>query len=246
MGNCRRSKLKVYANGYVTFGNAYSSYTPTMWPSIPMVAPMWADIVLTGSDSMCYSVLLNNDPQLAVIANHLQLAGLTMQPTVAIVATWNNVSPYRTSSSDGTASFQLVLASTRTKTYAAFWYPYGKFRWSPLNSERMMLVGYTNASFGDRVVAQQNVNSALNVPTPYSLPSTAGDTNVRGYHTFLVGIASFTPYCDCLPGFTYIAKDRSCVGRYLHTYTCVRTDATPTVCTHKYHIRILCEPTVRE
>ena len=89
-------KLQINDNGYVTFGDPFNSHIPTQSPPVPTIAPFWADIDLSNENgTVCYNVLQRNDTQeLAVVAQHLKIAGVTLQPTLAIVITWDNVSPY--------------------------------------------------------------------------------------------------------------------------------------------------------
>ena len=120
-------------NGVLSFGRPFTSCCePRTFPtrnSPPLVAPFWHDVNVQNGGSISYR--LTSDPELLsqVSLFLTQTTGDdTFFPTQIFFATWYNVAPFSSSSSNiERNTFQVILATDGSRSYAGFLY--GDIEW---------------------------------------------------------------------------------------------------------------------
>ena len=91
--------MQVSWNGYISFQQAYNSFTPSLFPLsvlIPILAPLWADFDFRVSGAVYSRVTDDSDTLDQVVG---MIAGLNpalsdYQPTLAVVVTWFEPRPH--------------------------------------------------------------------------------------------------------------------------------------------------------
>ncbi|MEY2527684.1 MAG: hypothetical protein QOE73_2455, partial [Verrucomicrobiota bacterium] len=164
--------LFINNNGNVTFGDAYSAYTPsTISAGVnnPIIAPFWADVDTRGAGAVYYY----------------------LDPTDGVMTiTWDHVGYYN-SKTNKLDSFQLVLINEGNGNFDIE-YRYGNIQWTTGDASggsnglggTPALVGY---SAGDAAHSFQLTQSG-NEAALLALPTTPGNTNpaIAGVDEFAV------------------------------------------------------------
>ena len=94
--SCEIYTPQVNNNGDLSFGLAWSGYSPTAFPipNIPLVAPYLADVDTRGTGSVWYRST-QNTTLLAKAANDIRLLnGTIISPQWLFIATWDHVGYY--------------------------------------------------------------------------------------------------------------------------------------------------------
>ncbi|XP_060561063.1 mucin-like protein isoform X2 [Ruditapes philippinarum] len=139
------NKFYVSINGYITLGNVinetYPPATSSGWDrfEVPIIAPLWADIEIHGTNSDVEITNELNGKDLENIAKHLQVNSLR----TGIVVTWKRAVPYPYSQNANfeAADFQVVIGATESNTYMMFNYDQEIFTWRTF-SDRIVAAGY--------------------------------------------------------------------------------------------------------
>ncbi|XP_053567076.1 nidogen-1 [Bombina bombina] len=122
--------LYVSTDGFISTSNPLNGeYLETFPPSFGMIAPFLSDIDTTNSGDVYYRED-SSEEVLESVANHIKRAfpESRFYPKTAFICTWENVSPYYPQRGDVLPqnkknTFQAVLASDISKSYAIFIYP---------------------------------------------------------------------------------------------------------------------------
>ncbi|MEE6507752.1 hypothetical protein FKM82_029942 [Ascaphus truei] len=123
--------LYVATNGIIATSKPSSEeeYLEQFPPSFGVIAPFLSDIDTSESGFVFYREDSSQEV-LHFIANHINrgFPGSSFIPNVSLIFTWENVAPYHTQRGDAIPenkrnTFQAVLASDDSKSYAVFLYP---------------------------------------------------------------------------------------------------------------------------
>eukprot|EP00731_Ephydatia_muelleri_P016469 Em0009g893a len=205
----------VNNNGDLSFGLAWSSFTPTQFPipTYPVVAPYQADVDTRGIGNVWYRIT-RNATLLAKAANDIHsLTGASVSLQWLFIATWDHVG-YYSYGTDKTNTFQAVLATDNVRSYAIFQYADGLIQWPSSGAQ----VGFN---------AGNNVNY-VNIPgsrTPYIL-NIAGNSNVGISGQWIFLISQAVPSCGVMYNYNEGALALSgyvkCYDQPYSSYTTTR------------------------
>ncbi|XP_064612337.1 uncharacterized protein LOC135476257 [Liolophura sinensis] len=210
VANSKEQNLFISPNGYVVLGQRYSGFTPKLFPieqsGMKIIAPFWADSATSSEDSTSvimykvYSQGVNTTKNTAMLARiesdvwrSVKQPGFTCR--WAIVVEWRKVKPYPAEDNpDETNTFQLVLATDFSKSYALFKYDRDGMLWDKTRSERKVVIGFQLSS---QVVFNSLYSEQTDV---FRINSVQGNTGFEGFWIYSledvrVDIVSYEAQC---------------------------------------------------
>ncbi|RNA40473.1 nidogen and EGF-like domain-containing 1, partial [Brachionus plicatilis] len=127
-GNIKYSNFKLSSNGIILFSGS-ATFIPSSFPivSLTAIAPFWSDIDITLYGKILYRQIENgNDLQKIGLEIRLSLSS-SFYPNWAFVVTWDEVAPFSSSLASPKNTFQLVLTTNGSSSFAIF--NYGQLDW---------------------------------------------------------------------------------------------------------------------
>lgn len=108
----------------------FTSFQPTPFPfrSPPLIAPFWADFDLRKGGDVYYRVTANPDILQQISLTVPVASGFQFAPTLAFIATWASVPAFDGRFQGLTNTFQVILATNGTHSFASF--TYGDIQWT--------------------------------------------------------------------------------------------------------------------
>ena len=116
--------LQVSTNGILSFGSSFTQFQPLPFPftSPPLIAPFWADFDLQKGGSVYYRQTAQPDILQQIEFAVSRASGLQFRPTLAFIATWDAVPAFDGRFRGLINTFQVVLATDGTYSFAGFVY----------------------------------------------------------------------------------------------------------------------------
>ncbi|KAL4236418.1 hypothetical protein ACF0H5_004803 [Mactra antiquata] len=149
--------IYVCYNGFVSVGNPYHNPLPyraiSDFGTAVILAPFFADSIGGTMHYRTYDIQKNPDKLNSTEVKHVELFITRMtsnafNSTFILFATWNKVRPVQDAFDHNSVStFQLVLATDSSNTYALYIYGYGMMNWSFLSKAVFgpdIWIGYTS------------------------------------------------------------------------------------------------------
>jgi hypothetical protein len=133
-GNSNRTSIYFSTNGLISFDTAFTSFFNQPFPGFVatryLVAPYWDDADTSGGNGQIYYEVHESGHYINQVNSYLN----TVRPsrfegTWMLVITWDKIHPWPGSSRTEENTFQTILISDGTYTYAIFVYYCGLLEW---------------------------------------------------------------------------------------------------------------------
>ncbi|MBB5031428.1 nidogen-like domain-containing protein [Prosthecobacter vanneervenii] len=134
IASTRSSSIYVNNNGCLSFGQAISSYSASLFPysSTPIIAPLWCDVDTRGVGGGTVWYRVEQDAadlaQISTLITSRVPTAAGFQATFAFIATWDHVG-YYAQKVDKLNTFQAVVVTNGVTCYALFLYPENGVNW---------------------------------------------------------------------------------------------------------------------
>lgn len=204
--------IYINTNGFVATEqpSAESTYLSKMPPSFGMIAALQGDLVTGGSTAKVYFRQDTSFATLQKAAEHINRAfpaGDEVEPTHCVVVTWLDMAPLeeeaRYGLPDKTNTYQLVIASMETVSYAILLYPRDgiQFASTPIrDSSQTMHAGFSKGTVKGYIFSSQGPYYRITTEDESSVRALSEETNSGRRGVWVYEIGTSPTFSKIVPG----------------------------------------------